>query len=116
MSETEQVTWHDRLLAATKGTQTGAIAKCVLNRNVAQGLRQYYGQASITSDGFVMCNFMDAQGQEHMGAFVGSVDDLKRNVVGVAKHLGLTDDEREAWYRACRAWIGLDYSGHGIGV
>jgi hypothetical protein len=34
----------------------------------------------------------------------------------VAKHLKLTDEEREAWYRACRAWIALDYSDAGIGI
>jgi hypothetical protein len=116
MSEIDQVTWQDRLLSATKGTQTGAIAKCVLGRNVAQGLRQYLGKASITSDGFVMCSFVDSAGQEHMGAFVGSVDDLRRNVIGVADHLKLSDEEREAWYRACRAWIASDYSGYGIGI
>jgi hypothetical protein len=116
MSETEQVTWQNRLLAATKGTQTGAIAKCVLGRNVDGGLRQYVGKATITSDGFVMCSFTDAEGQTHMGAFVGDVDDLRRNVIGVADHLKLSDAEREAWYRACRAWIALDYSDAGIGV
>lgn len=112
----QKVTWQDRVLAATKGTQTGAIAKCVLGRNVAQGRRQYLGKAVITSDGYVMCSYVDAQGSEHMGAFVGDVQDLWKNVVGVADHLNLTDEERAVWYGACRAWIAMDYSGHGIGV
>lgn len=116
MSETEQVTWQNRLLAATKGTQTGAIAKCVLERNLPKGRRQYLGTASITSDGFVMCDYVDAEGRMHMGAFVGDVDDLRRNVVGVAAHLKLSEKDRSAWYQACRAWIAMDYSGHGIGI
>jgi hypothetical protein len=116
MNETEQVTWQDRLLAATKGTQTGAIAKCVLGRNVDGGRRQYMGQALITSDGFVLCSFVDSEGQEHMGAFVGSVEDVRSNLVGVARHLKLTDEEREAWYQACRAWIASDHSGRGFGI
>lgn len=112
----EKVTWQDRLLAATQGTQTGAIVKCVLGRNLPNGRRQYQGSAIITSDGFLMCNFVDAEGEGHGGAFVGSVEDLKRNIVKVADHLELSDADREAWYRACRAWISTDYSGHGIGV
>lgn len=103
------MTWQDKLLAATHGTQTGAIAKCVLDRNVEGEPCQYVGKASVTSDGFVMCGYVDRDGQSHMGAFVGDVRDLERNVLGVADHLSLTPDERAAWFRAVRHWIVLDY-------
>ena len=75
-------TWKDRALAATRGTQLGAIIACSLS--LPRSSPMFNGKASITSDGFVMCDFTDTAGVTHMGAFVGAVSDLNRNVEGLA--------------------------------
>jgi hypothetical protein len=101
--------WQDKAQAATRGTQLGAIIACALGREI-DGPR-FHGKASVTSDGFVMCSFTGADGREHMGAFVGSLSDLTRNAGGLADHLKLSAEEREAFYDAIKEWIALDYHG-----
>lgn len=101
--------WQDKAEAATRGTQLGAIIACTLNREI--DAPSFNGKASVTSDGFVMCNFTDKNGGNHMGAFVGSLADLAHNCSGLADHLKLSDDEREAFYDTMKNWIGVDYHG-----
>lgn len=105
---TSESSWRDRLLAATRGTQLGAIARCALGRN-DDSVPRFEGRASVTSDGFVMCDFVDRDGNGHWGAFVGSDDDLERNVIGVADHLQLSDAERAEWFAAMKKWVAQDW-------
>lgn len=118
VAKRQQVTlgWQDKILAATNGTQLGAIARCALGRNEPGQMPAFTGRASITSDGFVMCNFVDKEGRGHMGAFVGAVSDLRGNILGVATHLNLNETERAAWFKVMKEWIAVDYSGRGLAL
>jgi hypothetical protein len=101
--------WKEKSLAATRGTKFGAVVACALNHETPAPC--FSGKASVTSDKFVMCNYTDANGEGHMGAFVGSLDDIERNAVGLANHLKLSGDERSEYSAALASWIALDYSG-----
>jgi hypothetical protein len=99
--------WKDKALAATSGSQFGAILHCAFG--VEKEAPCFNGKASVTSDGFVMCNFTDKNGEGHWGAFVGSVSDLKRNVEGLAKHLKLNAADRSALTLAVAGWVAQDW-------
>lgn len=101
--------WKDKALAATRGSQFGAILSAATDTEIPAP--SFSGKASITSDSFVMCNFTKANGENHMGAFVGGASDLVRNTQGLAKHLKLDDAERAELFATVRNWIGQDYSG-----
>ena len=100
--------WKERAIAATRGTQLGAIIACALGEKVEAPC--FNGKASITSDGFIMANFTGADGRGHMGAFVGSASDLVRNTLGLADHLKLSKEERAELFSSVRNWIATDYS------
>jgi hypothetical protein len=101
--------WKEKAIAATRGTQLGAIMACALDQEIPAP--HFNGKASVTSDGFLMCNFTRANGEQHMGALVGAYNDLERNAIGLAAHLKLTDGERREFTDALVGWIGVDYSG-----
>src|SRR4051812_31624492 len=82
-----------KLLGATVGTQLGAIIRCAFGIERSAWPR-FEGKGVMTSDGFIMCNFVDSNGGGHLGAFVGSRQDFDRNVLGVAGHCELNPAER----------------------
>lgn len=100
--------WKDIALEATRGTKTGAILRCFLGRNGDEAPR-FEGKACITSDGFIMANFVDRHGGVHLGAFVGSAEDFFDNVRGLSEHLGLDHKERAELSSAALNWIAADY-------
>lgn len=102
------MSWQDKAIAATNGSHFGAVLACALGREIPAP--HFNGKASVTSDGFVMCSFTGSDGRDHMGAFVGSLSDLERNSVGLAKHLELSAVERAEFADALLKWIGNDYS------
>ena len=97
-------TWKQRALAATRGSQFGAIVACALGEKI--GAPYFVGRPSVTSDGYLMCNFVDNNGDGHMGAFVGSLTDVVRNTCGLADHLGLKGAERAEYVAAISRWVG----------
>jgi len=101
-------TWKDRALAATKGSRFGAILAAALDEQIPAPC--FSGSASITSDGFVMASFTDKNGEHHFGAFVGAASDLANNARGLAKHLDLNDEDRDALFATIKGWVGNDYS------
>lgn len=103
-----KTTYLDKALAATAGTQFGAIIRCAydLERDACP---RFVGKASITSDGFVMCSFVDRHGEGHMGAFVGSARDLSANIAGLIRHCSMKADEAEAFRAKLNAWVATDY-------
>lgn len=103
------VRWQDKVIEASDATQTGAILRCALNRNCADRLPKFEGKAAITSDGFVMCNFVGEDGEHHMGAFVGSANDLMANIAKLSAHCKLTPQEDLALNTAVEAWVSTDY-------
>jgi hypothetical protein len=67
------------------------------------------GRPSITSDGFMIGSYVSESGDCHMGAFLGSVEDLERNIIGFPRHIGMTPAERTEFYALWRKWIATDY-------
>ena len=100
--------WKERALAATRGTQLGAILHCATQTECEAPC--FTSKAIITSDGFVQANFTGADGRNHHSAFVGSVSDLVRNVRGLADHLKLDDADKAELFKVAREWIVIDYS------
>ncbi len=104
--------WRTRLYFAPTGAQTHAIIAAVLGEEPRTD-QLYVGKACITSDGFVMCDYIDAEGLLRAGAFVGSFESLQTNVVGLIKHLQaegvLSDDERDEVLKAWVGWFAKDY-------
>jgi hypothetical protein len=109
-SEREKASWQYRAIEVTRGpgTKTGAILLAVLGKQRAT-VPQFRGSARITSDGYMLCNFMSRSGQIHMSAFVGSVEEVVANFRRLADHLKLTDAERTEMFTKLREWVGTDY-------
>jgi hypothetical protein len=96
--------WKQRALAATSGSQFGAIVAAALGEEIPAPC--FRGRPSITSDGYLMCDFVDRDGNGRMGAFVGSLADVVRNTCGLADHLGLKGAERADYVAAISRWVG----------
>ena len=60
----------------------------------------------MTSDGYVMCDFENANGERHMGAFVGSYTEIKSNIFAVCDGLDLTPRERLEALTLLDNWVG----------
>ncbi len=112
--------WIDDAVTATHGnlSRIGCIFLATLDGDTRDAMRRKHGLgphpafascATVTSDGFLMAGFIDKDGEGHHGAFVGSFADLKANVLGLASHLKLKGDDREAFLKSFRGWISTDY-------
>lgn len=101
-------TWQDKACAATRGTQFGAIIRCALERD-REALPRFTGKASVTSDGYVMCNFVDRDGAARYSAFVGSFGELISNMTNLKRHLKLITAECHEFDAVIRAWVGTDW-------
>ena len=97
--------WKTRVLNGTHGTQSGAILRNALGENT-EACPRFEGGASATSDGFLMCDFVDKDGNEHMGAFVGDVAGVSRMFANVVRHFKLTNQQAVALGDALDAWCG----------
>ena len=109
MDETVRPAWHAKAIEATRGNQSqmGALVIAILGKRPKYG--PWFGKsATITTDGYLICDFMDRHQAFHMGAFVGSVRDLIVNLRGLADHLQLNDEDRKAMFLAARQWIATD--------
>jgi|CXWL01.1.fsa_nt_gi hypothetical protein len=113
----ERNTWQYKAVEATRGNQSrlGCILLAVLGRP-AKHPPQFGSSATITSDGFVMADFVGRDGRGHMGARVCGADELRDNFRGLADHLKLDDANREAMFKAVRQWIAVDYRANKEGI
>ena len=111
MTTANTAQWRSRALAATRGTRLGAILSCALNplRDSAPDCPRFVGRAVVTSDGYLMCSFVDKDGYGHNHALAGSMVDLDANISGLARHLQLNDEDRISLECAIRLWIVADY-------
>lgn len=107
--------WKDKALEATGGnkTQFGAILECAFDPDHSRPMSfpRFTGKAIVTSDGFVQCSFYDRNGTFRQSAFIGSLRDLHSNAVRLAEFLEFSEDDRDALFKALRAWVDTDYSG-----
>jgi hypothetical protein len=101
--------WVEKALAESAHTRTGAILRCALGLNNKNDFPRFMGKASVTSDGWLMCDFIGSSGQLHRGAFVGAASDLTANIGSLAAFLKLNSDDHEAMKAAVANWIGKDY-------
>jgi hypothetical protein len=100
--------WKAKVYAATSASKLGAIIACALDVQ-RDAVPRFEGKAVITSDGFLICNFVTRHGEHHMGALVGSIGDLDKNIEGLIRHLALKSDEAEELTAAVTNWIATDY-------
>ena len=104
MCKHDKMDWRARALAATQGSRFGAILRCALNVE-RDAIPRFEGAPSLTSDGFLLCNFVDRNGNLHWGAFVGSADDVARNLEGLCAHLRMTRADARELADALRQWV-----------
>ena len=106
-------TWQERALEATRGSQFGAILQCAIDLGVPghpkRNAPAFLNRATVTSDGFVCCDFVDRDGRYRIGAFVGSYADLERNITGLTFHLHLGEADTAAVRKTLGGWIATDY-------
>jgi hypothetical protein len=83
---------RDLLFIAAR-TQTGAIVACAYDV-LRDDTPRFEGKATRTSDGYLLCDYVDKQGREHYSAFVGSEEHLWENinVLSEACHLAINQD------------------------
>jgi len=108
------MSWKTKALAATKGSQFGAVLSSAFNKKIKAPC--FTSKAIITSDGYVQANFVDKIGVARNSAFVGSATDLVRNTRGLADYLKLAAEDRKELFAVITDWIALDYSGRGLGL
>lgn len=101
---------QDRILSTTKNTKFGLVLRCALAKpNEVHTAPAFSGKASITSDGYCLCDYVSADGDLHHGAFVGGWSEVKANTVELAKHLALEPTEATELHAVITGWIGSDY-------
>jgi len=101
---------QSKLLAVTRGSKLGAIIRCALN--IPFGIDnpmtpRFHGKAIMTSDDFIMCDFVDRDGEPHFGAFVGSRQDFNRNIAALAVHCDLAASDRAVFFEIMNDWCGV---------
>jgi hypothetical protein len=107
-----------RAVVATAGTKFGAIFLATLDQKTCDDIRAAFkladypafaSSASVTSDGYIIADFVDQHGRGHSGAFAGLYDDFQSNVDGLAKHLRLAGEELKAYRNQMNAWVKEDW-------
>lgn len=98
----------DLLYVGSGATQTHAILACAMGRDPLTTAK-FVGKATVTSDGFIMCDFVDHDGQGRRGAFVGSMAELDANLIQLAQHFNLGDAELQQMRELVKGWIATDY-------
>lgn len=99
------MTLNERIYTQRVSPHFHAMLAAMLGREPLTSAK-YVGKATVTSDGFIMCGFEDADGDYHHGAFVAGYSEVERNMVGLAKHLKVKEDKLLA---LLRSWIATDY-------
>lgn len=97
----------EKILKVTVGSQFGAVLRCAMNVE-RDAVPRFSGKAMVTSDKMIMCNYVDSNGQLHLGAFVGSKADLWKNVLGISTFLKLDKPDIADLTTLIDAWLGLE--------
>lgn len=100
--------WRLKLIEATKGNQS--LMGCIVLAAIGKGEDRtpgFRGKAVITNRNEVLCDFVDSKGY-HVKARISDDEDLVRNIVGLAYHCDLNDEERTEFLARVNAWIWLD--------
>lgn len=100
--------WRYKVLNATGPGKLRILALYVLNKHMGTSPR-CAGPWIITSDGFVMGDWIDRDSTFHHGAMICDVEDLIRNFRGLAEHAKLTQAESDLFFAEIRKAIHTDY-------
>lgn len=95
--------WQTKALQATLNTRFGCIIRCAFDVDLTT-IPRFVGKPSITSDGFVMCDFISRDGIYRHGAFVGDVEDVRMNVRGLTNYLKLNPKDALEFKRLLSDW------------
>lgn len=113
--EIDGAQWRQRAILATWNDQAqdwsklGHLLMCVIGKEQGICAPRFDGSATVTSDGFVLCNFVGRDGRYHGNAMVGTMVDIVNNFRGLADHLKLSDADRVELFKLLRNWIKTDY-------
>lgn len=107
--------WRLKVIEATEGNRSllGCIVLAAIGRE-PENPPYFRGKATIASDGKIYCDFVDrgptkGQSEYHTNARVGDDEDFARNIIGLAVHCGLNDEERIEFLARVNSWIGEDH-------
>jgi hypothetical protein len=102
--------WQGKAILATHGNRgmTGTVLLACLGQTPPHPPALGLG-AVITSDGFVMCDFVGKDGVMHTGAFLDHIDLVIKAFRLLADHLKLGDEDREKMFLYLRGWIKKDW-------
>ena len=96
-----------KALYTARQTRTGAMIRAAAGV-VAEG-PTFHGKASVTSDGFLICDFSEASGERHGGALAGSWNDLHANLATLCEFLDFDAAQRKELMDLMNSWIAFDY-------
>lgn len=109
-SEEALADWRFRCIVATDGNRSrlGTMFLSMLGRPVKSP--PWFGPSCvITEGGWVLANFVDRHNALHPAQRVGSVEDIRASLNGLADHILATDEEREAIFALFRQWVSKDF-------
>lgn len=76
-------------LQATQKSRLGAmLSNAFMGEDQPTDRPRFISSASVTSDGFIMWNFIDGKGEHHYGALAGDWQSFLDNIRGLVVHLG----------------------------
>lgn len=101
--------WRLKLIEATQGNRSllGCVVIAAIGKR-SENPPYLVGKAIIHHNGDVLCDFVERDGTYHSLARVGDDEDFARNILGLAIHCGLNDDERIEWLARVNNWIARD--------
>lgn len=70
---------------------------------------RFVGRANVTSDGYLMCDFVTRDGGHKHGAFFGAVSDLWENERRFVEHFKLAPAVAKELHAKLQAWIATDW-------
>ena len=99
-----------KLIEATQGNQSilGCIVLAAIKKQ-PDNPPYFAGRARILSNGDVMCDFRDRDKIYRVGAYIGTDEELVKNVMGLCRHCDLTNSERIEFMAKVNHWIEHDY-------
>lgn len=102
--------WKIRAVTATKGNQSrlGCILICMLGY-MPKNPPRMRGLAVITSDGRVLVDCQLAGQAQFFATDIGSVEEVRDNMRGLADHLKLSDADRVEMFDELRKWFARDF-------
>ena len=106
--EDQEGDWRFKMVKATRGSQTqlGTLLLAIINKSRPKP--SYGDQGYITSDGYLLADFVDKRGEYHPAAFIAPIKTVVDAFRAAADEAKLDGDEVIALFTEFRRWIGSD--------